>query len=94
MVTKRCGRVVALAELEALPHQVGGLVALFDHEEDVDRTQRTDRLHRDLLGMAGADADHEDLLHGATLRLSSRSNRGEPPPPEAAGRTDSVRRAA
>src|SRR5207342_2668686 len=40
---------VALTELEALPHQVGGLVALVDHEEDVDRTQRTDCLHRDLV---------------------------------------------
>src|SRR5436190_12288730 len=57
---------VAPADFAAqLHHAVLGR-ALFQDEEDVDRIQRLGRLQGDEIGVAGADADDEQLLHAGS----------------------------
>ena len=65
---------VAVADFLAEAGQVLFLTALVHHEEDIDLIERIDRLHRDVIGIAGADADDENLSH---LQASSTVSTGQ-----------------
>src|SRR5262245_24830696 len=54
---------VALADVLAQADQILFLTSLIHHEEDIDLVERIDRLHRDVVGIAGTDADDKDLSH-------------------------------
>ncbi len=57
---------VALADLAAQIDEVVLLVALLDDEEHVDLVERADRLCGHVLGIAGADADQQQLPHACS----------------------------
>src|SRR5262249_53196740 len=65
---------VALADFPAQADQILFLTSLVHHEEDVDLVERIDRLHRDVVGIAGTDADDKDLSH---LQASSAIHTGQ-----------------
>ena len=55
---------MALADFSSQPNQILLVFPLIHHKEDVDLVQRIDRLHGDVVGIAGADADDEEFFHG------------------------------
>src|SRR5262249_28849019 len=65
---------VALADVLAQVDQILFLTALVHHEEDIDLVERIDRLHRDVIGIAGTDTDDENLSH---LQTSSAIQNGQ-----------------
>jgi len=51
---------VAREDLATHARKLVGLRSLLDHEHEVGSAQRIDRLHGDVLGIAGTNANHED----------------------------------
>ena len=68
---------VPLADLGSEPHEIllGG--ALVDYEQHVHLAERFDRLERQVVGVARADPDHEDLPHVRGFSAAARSRAEE-----------------
>src|SRR3569833_1338821 len=65
---------VALADLLAEADEVVLLQPLVHHDYDVDLIERIDGLDRDMVRIASADADDEDLSHGSVaVRVAQQS---------------------
>src|SRR5262245_44444612 len=62
---------VAFADVLAQAKEVLLLAPLVHHEEHVDFVERIDRLHGDVVGIAGANADDEDFSHALTILCRS-----------------------
>src|ERR1700736_3590880 len=60
----------ALADRGSQITQGGLLVPLVGNEKDIDLIERLDRLDRHVIGIANADANHEDLSH-LSLRVAA-----------------------
>jgi precorrin-6A/cobalt-precorrin-6A reductase len=60
---------VSIHDLTPQSDEIVLLGRLLQHEEDVDGVERLDGLDRDVCGIAGADADQEDLVHMRVLIL-------------------------
>src|SRR6185295_6224831 len=73
-VAIRAARDVALAERAPELAQVRALAALVDQEHHLHAPQRLDGLHREMVGVARADADGKDLSHGPSARLPCRAS--------------------
>ena len=58
------GLDVAGQDLASHRRQVGPVLALVEGEHDVGAAERPGGLDRDMVGIAGADADDEDGAHG------------------------------